>query len=60
MEVRDSYIDAYSRQTPRQVRQEVELFVGSGNLRSALEKSGELNEDEINYLIGLLRIAIQR
>lgn len=42
-----------------EIRNRVTFFVRSGDLRSVLEKNGDLTEEEIDYLIGLLRIALQ-
>ena len=59
MDIKHNYADVYSNKTSLQIRQKVESFVRSGDLRSVLEKSGELKDHEIDYLIGLLRIATQ-
>lgn len=54
------YTATYNHKTPLQVIQTIESFVRSGNLRSVLERSGELRDHEIDYLVGLLRIQIQK
>lgn len=42
-----------------ETRNRVMSFVRSGDLRSVLEKNGDLSEEEIDYLVGLLEIALQ-